>query len=95
LSEVIEEKFQCVFGLGECKVLKWLSDQMKVSALSFKVGKPTEIPGELEPFLVYMESLLQKMSSAIAVGNLGYFCIACIKLRKEQTRLIEKQMEEL
>lgn len=84
-----EEKFECVFGLGECKALKWINEQLRASALSQIEKPPCEIPVELMPFMNYMESLLQKMATATTLGNLGYFCLACIELKKAQTELFK------
>jgi len=86
-----EEKFECVFGLGECKVLKWLSEQMKTSALAFKAQQCSQIPAELEPLAQYMEGLLRQMSGMMTLSNLGYFCLACVELKKAQVKILEDE----
>jgi len=81
-----EVKYPCVFGLGDCSVMvRLIEDAKEVQAL-VSVIKSEKVSPELQEFL---KSMAKNLSRVLSIGSVGYFCRACIELKRLRGELRE------
>ena len=84
-----EEKYECVFGYGECPILRLLTEEQQKTRMLLKAtpmeipaleGMPDKVKAELNVFLQAMTAPMLSLTRVVGVvRDLGPFCAACPK----------------
>jgi len=99
-----EEKFECVFGYGDCPVRAMMANEQRemeafMKTTPFKMefkDVPPKVAADLNIFMQAMMAPLKQMSRAIGgLRDVGPFCVACPKAIRGKAQVIKEFQDDV